>query len=486
MADDWRSMDDETPAAKLSPTGAKGCLWRLLALLLVLSMVGSAVASLLWLWQLRQAQIPDLSQVVVVTPTAVLPTTTTESAIVSATLTAVSPLLTAVPTVDPGRVDRIVFIDTNDQIQTISPDGSGAQQLTMGGVDFRFPAWSPDGQQIAAIGNGRSSAGIYVVGTDANDSHLTSVYSDSRRSPIYLSWSPDGQQVSFIAPSPSRGTVLLVAPADGSGESRELAAGRPFYWQWGSDSSQILFSTNALVGFVDLADGQQETVAVAGRFQAPDISADGRFLAYGAADRLGRNSQLVVQDTQTGEQSTTDYDGVVALGWNPTANQLAYISPAQESSFFFGPLRLLDAESGNSRVLSNETVLAFFWSPNGRSIAYISLLRSPAGTQQAADRRQLAKPAQQGTDFQLALSLVDVETGVGLKLLQFHPTALYLNLFIPFFDQYAHSHQVWSPDSDALVLPIEQDGVAQIVIVPATGGRILPLAEGSIAFWSRQ
>ena len=485
MADEWRPDEVELPT-RMAPTGAKGCLWRLLALLLVVSLVGSAWASLVWLWRQRQpltTPTQDNAPVVLVaTPTAVFPT-----AVPTAAIPSTEPILTAVPTPNPNRVDRIVFINGDNQIETIAPDGSAAQQLTEDRTRFRFPAWSPDSRQIAAIGNGRFASGIYVVADSANPVEPTALYITDSSSPIYLYWSPNGEQVSFIAPGAGRDMALHLAPADGASESRELATGSPFYWRWGGDSSQILFSTGDLVGLLDVDNGRQEVLATSGRFQAPDISPDGRFWAYATANRFRRNTQLVLHDTRTSERTTTAHDGLVAMGWSPTANQLAYISPAQESSFFYGPLRLLDAESGGSRVLSNDTVLAFFWSPNGRYLAYISLVESPAGRQQAAENgRRLGKPVQQHANLRLNLSLVEVATGTGMALLQFQPTPLFFDQFLPFFDQYAHSHQLWSPDSDALVLPLEQDGVAQIVVVPATGGRVLPLAEGSIAFWSGQ
>ncbi|MEZ4511541.1 MAG: hypothetical protein R3C62_06685 [Chloroflexota bacterium] len=485
MADEWRPDEVELPT-RMAPEGAKGCLWRLLALLLVVSLLGSAWASLVWLWRLRQPlpmPTPDNSPVVlVVTPTAVFPTSVPTAAIPTTPLAE-----TAVPAPNPNRIDRIVFINGDNQIETVAPDGSAVRRLTNGSLSFRFPAWSPDGRYIAAIGNGRLSSGIYVVADSADPVEPTALYTDNRSSPIYLSWSPDSEQVGFITPGVGRDLALHLAPADGASESRELATGSPFYWRWGGDGSQILFSTSDLVGLLTVANGRQEVLATSGRFQAPDISPDGRFWAYATANRFRRNAQLVLHNTITSERTTTAHAGLVAMGWSPTANQLAYISPAQESSFFYGALRLLDAESGRSRVLSDDTVLAFFWSPNGRYLAYISIPESPADRQQAASNgRLLGKPVQQHANLRLNLSLVDVTTDTGLALLQFQPTPLFLNQFLPFFDQYAHSHQLWSPDSDALVLPLEENGVAQIVVVPATGGRVFPLAEGSIAFWSGQ
>jgi TolB protein len=70
--------------------------------------------------------------------------------------------------------------------------------------------------------------------------------------------------------------------------------------------------------------------------------------------------------------------------------------------------------------------------------------------------------------------------------LSFSPTPLFLSQFLPFFDQYALSHRLWSPDSNALVLPIMVDGRAQIIVVDAERGEARRLANGISAFWSQQ
>jgi TolB protein len=79
-----------------------------------------------------------------------------------------------------------------------------------------------------------------------------------------------------------------------------------------------------------------------------------------------------------------------------------------------------------------------------------------------------------------------VNTGEGRRLLNFTPTLTFLSQLMPFFDQYALSHRLWSPTSDALVLPLLEDGRSFIYIVPIHGGDRRFLAEGSMASWSQQ
>lgn len=85
----------------------------------------------------------------------------------------------------------------------------------------------------------------------------------------------------------------------------------------------------------------------------------------------------------------------------------------------------------------------------------------------------------------LTLSVIDVESGTGLRLLDFQPTVAYLSQFLPYFDQYALSHRIWAPDSSAIVLPVREDDANRIYVVPTDGRRPYYLADGAVAFWSR-
>ena len=76
-------------------------------------------------------------------------------------------------------------------------------------------------------------------------------------------------------------------------------------------------------------------------------------------------------------------------------------------------------------------------------------------------------------------------SGEGRVILEFTPTLTFLSQFLPFFDQYALSHRIWSPQSNALVLPVQEGDTSQIILVPARGGAPRTLGEGSMPSWSQ-
>jgi TolB protein len=173
------------------------------------------------------------------------------------------------------------------------------------------------------------------------------------------------------------------------------------------------------------------------------------------------------------------------MGWSPTANRLAFISGDEGDGRFYGPLRLLDAATGEMTLLTRDMVLGFFWSPDGRYVAYFTANQVREEEIQVKADHHLSKPAQQFI-IEFHLFVVDVTTGDGLQLAAFTPTVTFLSQFLPFFDQYALSHRLWSPDSTALVLPIQVQDEAHIFVVPVNGGQPQEIVQGDMAFWSQR
>lgn len=388
------------------------------------------------------------------------------------------------PTADIAQaIGRIALITPSGDLATVNPDGSEERILAQDQGFFQFPAWSPTSNDIAVIGGGRGDTGNVYVVNDTADSELLSIYNATN--PIYLYWSPDGQRVGFIARHP-RGLALHVAPANGEQSSDILSTGQPLYWQWLADAEQILTHAGRdALAYVDGA-GNAEDLALgqAGLFQAPARSADGRYLAYSDED-AEENLAIFVRDIANQETTFTQpHTGILAMSWSPTAAQLAYTNPVENRLVFFGPLHLFDAATGVSQVLVTERVLAFFWSPDGRSIAYITLVGEENQQAKAGGAAKLA--TQRASDVYLTLKVLDVASGGIRPLHTFQPGLLFLSQFMPFFDQYALSHRIWSPDSAYVVLPTVVDGADEIVVIPVDGRAPLTIAQGLSAFWSQE
>lgn len=384
------------------------------------------------------------------------------------------------------HTNRIAFVDDAGGLNAIGADGSNRQAYEIAGAAFLFPAWSPDGTHIAAIGGDPSSGAIYIL-DDASQAAAASAapepvvaYGRSSESPIYLYWSPDGRRIAFITSEPD-GLALQTVVTDGSALPIVVRRGQPMYWAWVDDAHLLVHSggdaQDAFVGEVGLDASPATPIGGAiGQFQAPGISSSGDYRAYVVA--TSDAARVVVEARRGSTRVEAAVVGASALGWSPAGDQLAFTAPAQSIGLPVGSLRLIDAPSGSTRTLLDGLVVAYFWSPDARTIAALHIV--VAGGETAA-----AAPIAPAVAASLRLSFVDVATGAIRSERAVVLPNLVLSQFLPFFDQYALSHRLWSPASDAIVLPlVDSTGQSHITILPADGSEPRRLADGVAAFWS--
>ena len=398
-------------------------------------------------------------------------------------------------------IDRIAIITIDQQVATIDPDGSNYTVLTSGDENYQFPAWSPDGQFLASISTGGGQGAVSIM-EDDETIDPRQIYTSRSEPPFYLYWSPDSQFISFLAENSDTPMALHLLDIEGNApdEEQKIATGGPFYWHWVNDGQSILVHSgasgpNARLEFISpTGDLQREDIAQPGLFQVPVLSGNGRYMAYAALSGRG-DSSIVIEDLQTAEMKSFEHGGLTAMSWSPTSDQLAYISTSDpEIPSFIGPLRILDATTGEEKILTDSFVLAYFWSPNGQYIAYFTLVNENRNEFNAQLFEQLlgarAGLSKQASQFDLPdfeVTIVDVETGVGqIVMTDFVPSFTFISQFMPFFDQYSLSHSLWSPDSEAFLVPYLVDNLPKIAVVTPEGNQPRELIDGRIAFWSRQ
>jgi hypothetical protein len=132
------------------------------------------------------------------------------------------------------------------ELYVMNADGSGIQRITnmdtTGGFAASFPAWSPDGTQIAFIadrfGADRAST-IRLVKPDGTGQRVV------RESPDIgfgrVSWSPDGAWMAFSGANTQLSySGILVMSVDGSGIEK-ITAGYDGFPSWSRDGSRIAF-----------------------------------------------------------------------------------------------------------------------------------------------------------------------------------------------------------------------------------------------------
>jgi Tol biopolymer transport system component len=390
-----------------------------------------------------------------------------------------------------AQQSRIAFINPDGQLATINPDGSEQRVLTEGNQRLQFPAWSPDGSKLAVIGVDLEGSFIRIL-ADATDSKAKEIYRHEQNGAIYLYWSPDGKTVSFLANNPESNLALHMASE--TEDARIVVRGAPFYWQWTKDSQNLLIHSNftgpnSRLGFTSaIFDNLQDNLAPPGMFQSPGISASGKYIAY-AEDNPVRGTQVVIQNNPLENplrvRREVKHEGAVSLSWSPTEDKLAFISPEQDARNVYGHLKLLEAENGLLEELNEAVTLAFFWSPDGKYIAYITPVnRNEPDVSESGPNVLIAQTVQSNLLFEA--HIVDVTTKEDTIIGTFTPTFLFVTQFLPFFDQYALSHSIWSPQSDAIVLPTVDAKNTEKITVFSLDGKAQTIADGDTPFWIRK
>ena len=424
----------------------------------------------------------------------------------------VSPGLTVAPST--ANDSRLAVVDAGGRLETTDAAGGSVVPYGQPGVSFSFPAWSPDGSRIAVLGQRGSESAVYLFTTHAEGAAATDptiIYSSADRPPFYLYWAPDGHTLTFLTTEPD-GIALRMAPADASAPASIVRHGSPMYWVW-ADPGRLLVHSGGADGFFGEvgADGTSvEPEAIEpGGFRAPAVTSDGRFRAY-VAPGNGTTQQVVVESRDRSNPHRLIVFGAAAIEFGPATSELAFIAPAttgREVAFPVGPLRLIDAASGDVRTLLAGSVVAFFWSPDGRTIAALEVTApgddkvatsgetTLASVRMPRDTRVTDIPAvAPGTSslrtaaasgLALGLAFVDVDSGTIRSQRPVLVSDTFTAQLLPFFDQYALSHRLWSADGASIVIPVvADDGTDRLLVVQANGSGARPVADGVAGFWS--
>jgi TolB protein len=395
---------------------------------------------------------------------------------------------------------RIAVVDAAGTLTTMDDRGGSLVPHPVDGVQFVFPAWSPDGTRIAAIGGATSDGGVYVFQArgegSADPTAVTApvaLYRSPDRPPFYLYWTPDSRQVTFLTTEPE-GLAMRVAPADGSASAAVVREGAPLYWDW-IDNARAFVNVGAggpgaFLGELGL-DGVAgvSTAAAPGVFRSPVVTHDGTHRAFVIAS--GSSESIVIEPRDGANRHEIPVPGMAAIGFAPAGTSLAFIAPKAPGppiGLPIGPLRVVDVASGAVRTLLDGSLVAFFWSPDGRTIA---TLRIPGPDDDELASLGVAVPAAvfpptaTSAGYALHLAFVDVASGNVRSSRDVRVSDLYGLQLLPFFDQYALSHRFWSPDSSSILLPlVRDDGVVGIVVLPADGSEERRIADGEMGTFS--
>jgi len=391
--------------------------------------------------------------------------------------------------------ERIAYFGTDSNIYTISPDGSNPQTVTRGlaanGTTFESLAWASDGRLAFSSRTDEASA---LFTSEPDGSRRTRVYSSGPdAAPFYLYWSPDSQWITFLTPSLS-GVDLHMADSRADDSSRVVAQGSPSYFSWSPDSQSLLLhiggarrdsSAASLATFQPDSSTLAELPDAPGVFQAPAWSPDGQQFLF-ARETQDKTDELVLAEGDKRRVLASSRAGLVFV-WSPRGDRIAYATPNPQNGFLYDSVMVTDLEGQKQRVMAQNNIAAFFWAPDGERIAVLGLDSTRLNPQgRLVPARRSVVPVLQSANVKLTWSVTNIADGTFITFPPFTPTDSFLQV-IPYFDQYAQSLSLWSPDGRYLLFADTDEFDRPTIRVLDTTQPALPawrLAEGTLAIWS--
>ena len=323
------------------------------------------------------------------------------------------------------------------------------------------PSWSPDGR-LVAFSRASSDGSWVVVGPGTGGS------STAYETPFvvfYMHWSPDGRLVAMLGGSGSQ-VALAVLDLD-TGLVEMLDSATSYYFHWSPDGSRMLTHLdNSRLQILDFSSAEITRIAtfdlVRSAYQAPSWMPDGRSILYvrpaGNQDE-GAPDELVIHDLASGRIDVIGTGaGFFAFAASPDGTRVAY---SLHNLADTATMYLVEPDRGEVTELDAPNTVAWQWSPDSRKILLLGIDES-------------------------RLSMDVYQEGAITAYPGIIPSENFLRSYIPFWNQYGHSHTLWAPDSSAFVYAAADRGEDYVFLQLLEEKRPVLLGAGSMAVFSPQ
>lgn len=343
---------------------------------------------------------------------------------------------------------RIVAVGLDLQLHVIGVASGARRQLTLpriasplsqwggsaGEEASSWPVWSPDGRWVACFQHrgaegSREPFAIAVLEVDGIEERVLVELEEQQ--PIFASWSPGGDRLALLSQR-EQGLELEVLRLEEPGERVPIAKGSPFFFCWASDDELLLHvgdqpgRPGRLLRYG--ADGRERE-----RLADPPGSFCTPFVVRGQAIYLAdavRGSRLRRRRLSGGAPVDLGFfEGLVAVLPAPDGRSLALATAPRGEGTPYDGVWSVPLDGAEPRRITDEPCMAFFWEPDGQHLL-LACVDAPASC--------------------LRWRRVAVQGGAPVHLAAFWPSREQL-FYLHFFEQFAASHPVISPDGRALI-----------------------------------
>jgi hypothetical protein len=369
------------------------------------------------------------------------------------------------PTTVPQAADTssLVVVDGSGGVVVIDPSGTEVESFTPpSGTLYTQPIWASADTIVYAQSAPRNNR---LEAARLGGDTVWSVALDTP--PFYYLADAGADEPTIVSlRNNANAPGLVIEKISGSGVLEAVSDEAPFYASWNPDDGRL--ASHIGDARLDVSGTSTETIdSDASGFQAPVWLDSGlitltnrdsdSFLARwdgqtftdiakvrGAARFVGSGHRLAIVtggDIQTG-------------GVQASAQALPTISS--------GVLTVIDLEDDSITSVTTEPTPIFQWDPAGEKLLYVTFVDDPSP----------------------ALVWHVWENGEDTDFEPFVPEPSWFGTVAPFFDQYAQSVSLWSPDGSAFAYPALVDGNPEIMVQRLGESSPTPITPGTWVSWS--
>ncbi len=411
----------------------------------------------------------------------------------------------------------LAVVGTDNNIAVYDANGKNPIAITsdaqLNQVIYHWPTWATDGRLaffgVSNIPTNSYSLGVFVVDQIKAGATIRAAYDSPDDVFTYAYWSPGDCPAQTSTPASTsavftetpisakpncRDLALLYTPGQGQGlglrliqeqngkfTDRFVDYAAPFYYSFSPDGSQILWVQSASkIGIYDIEAGKQVKTLddVPGQFNAPMWSPTDSRLLFGRQSSDGQKTDIVIAEGDKRQVLLQNQDSPVSFAWSPDSKLVASVAG-------FGKLVVTDSSTGNVVASADQAnVVAHFWSPQSDRVAYVVAGQNPPPIEARLVRSNGHQSSQLPVGG-LAWYILDVKTGQSQLLAHFDPSRD-MAYYLSFFDQFARSHNLWSPDGRFLAYSAtDLAGHPSVYLLDTHGnGSPMRVAAGSFGVWS--
>lgn len=384
---------------------------------------------------------------------------------------------TSAPTADndpapAGVPGRLLVLGTDDEITSIRADGTDPVTLAAPdpSIEARTqPTWSPDGSRVAWTER-RADQETSLVVADSDSGGLTEWPSPLLA--VYIAWAPDGEHIAITGNDGQGDLLLAIAASDGA--VAVIDRGAPLYFDWAPDGREVLARTSGRFEYLAVDGSERETVPVTGEFRLGAHVGDSVMLGTGRdvgealalANRQGEIQRELLRYSAPMAFVVDDAGSRVAMmsRGSPASQALSRVEETDLPIVEPERLVVVETSDGDIEEVSDQRNISWFWSPDGRRLLYSTV------------------------EFVDGIERLQWHTWDGEETTSyatFSPTGVFGRDYLAFFDQFARSMTLWSPDGSAFVYAggtsLDDAGIWVQEVEGADPIRVSP---GQVALWS--